>query len=83
VLTSPEDYQPWAKAASGPVGVVGTARTGRSRVAASINACDLGVYPDRETAVNRVEELIESEMRLALQAWELYTAWKKKNETYR
>ena len=48
---------------------------------ASINACDLGVYPDCDTAMNRVEELIESEMCSVLQAWELYTAWKKARGT--
>ena len=48
---------------------------------ASINACDLGEYPDHKTAMNRVEELIESEMGSVLQAWELYTAWKKARGT--
>jgi hypothetical protein len=39
---------------------------------ASMNAQELGRYPDQDTAVKRVEELIESEMRLAISDWEIY-----------
>jgi len=44
---------------------------------ASINTQELGKYPDRFTAVKRVEELIESEMRLAVRDWEVYLGTKK------
>jgi len=44
---------------------------------ASINAQELGTYPDRSTAVTRIEELIESEMRLAIGDWEVYLARKQ------
>ena len=43
---------------------------------ASINACELGVYPDRDAAMNRVAEIIESEMGSALRDWEFYVGWK-------
>jgi hypothetical protein len=38
---------------------------------ASINACELGVYPDRDTAMKRVAEIIESEMGSVLRDWEI------------
>jgi hypothetical protein len=44
---------------------------------AGINACELGEYPDRDAAMKRVEEMIESDMRLVLYDWELYAASKK------
>lgn len=44
---------------------------------ASINACDLGVCPDREVAMQRVEEMIASEMAVALRDWEHYRVRRK------
>jgi len=44
---------------------------------ASVNATFLGEYPDRETAMVRVEADIESRMELVLHDWELYQAGKE------
>ena len=41
---------------------------------ASINSTALGEFLEREIAVRRVEELIESSMLLVLHDWELYRA---------
>ena len=45
---------------------------------ASINSTGLGEFLERETAMGRVEELIESSMALALHDWELYRTDKGK-----
>jgi hypothetical protein len=45
---------------------------------ASINSTGLGDFLEREIAMRRVEELVESSMRLALHDWELYRAAKGK-----
>jgi hypothetical protein len=45
---------------------------------ASINLTGLGEFLDREIAMRRVEELIESGMVLVLHDWELYRAEKAK-----
>ena len=45
---------------------------------ASINSTGLGEFLDREIAMRRVEELIESGMVLVLHDWELYRAEKAK-----
>jgi hypothetical protein len=43
---------------------------------ASINSTGLGEFLEREIAMRRVEELVESSMMLALHDWELYQATK-------
>jgi hypothetical protein len=43
---------------------------------ASINSTALGEFLEREIAMRRVEELIESSMVLVLHDWELYRAEK-------
>jgi hypothetical protein len=45
---------------------------------ASINSAGLGEFLEREIAMRRVEELVESSMALALHDWELYQAAKRK-----
>ena len=45
---------------------------------ASINSTGLGEFLEREIAMRRVEELIESSMVLVLHDWELYQAAKGK-----
>jgi hypothetical protein len=45
---------------------------------ASINSTGLGEFLEREIAMSRVEELIESSMVLVLHDWELYRAEKAK-----
>jgi hypothetical protein len=45
---------------------------------ASINTVALGEYLEREIAMRRVEEQIESSMSLVLHDWELYRAVKGK-----
>ena len=45
---------------------------------ASINLTGLGEFLDREIAMRRVEELIESGMVLVLHDWDLYRAEKAK-----
>ena len=45
---------------------------------ASINSTGLGEFLEREIAMRRVEELVESSMVLALHDWELYQAAKGK-----
>jgi hypothetical protein len=43
---------------------------------ASINSTALGEFLERESAMRRVEESVESSMALALHDWELYRAAK-------
>jgi hypothetical protein len=45
---------------------------------ASINSTGLGEFLEREIAMRRVEELVESSMVLVLHDWELYQAAKGK-----
>jgi hypothetical protein len=45
---------------------------------ASINSTALGEFPEREIAMRRVEELVESSMELVLHDWELHQAAKGK-----
>ena len=45
---------------------------------ASVNSTGLGEFLEREIAMRRVEELVESSMALALHDWELYQAAKGK-----
>jgi hypothetical protein len=45
---------------------------------ASINSTGLGEFLEREIAMHRVEELVESSMVLVLHDWELYRATKAK-----
>jgi len=45
---------------------------------ASINSAALGEFLEREIAMHRVEELIESSMVLVLHDWALYRAQKAK-----
>ena len=45
---------------------------------ASINSTGLGEFLEREIALRRVEELVESSMVLVLHDWELYQAAKGK-----
>jgi hypothetical protein len=45
---------------------------------ASINSTGLGEFLEREIAMRRVEELVESSMALALHDWQLYQAAKGK-----
>jgi hypothetical protein len=45
---------------------------------ASINSTALGEFVERQIAMRRVEELIESSMVLVLHDWELYQAAKGK-----
>ena len=45
---------------------------------ASINSTGLGEFLEREIAMRRVEELVESSMGLVLHDWELYQAAKGK-----
>ena len=76
---------------NGPAGVAACARAGRSKSAwlfaasgtppiwiASINSTGLGEFLEREIAMRRVEELVESSMVLVLHDWELYQAAKGK-----
>jgi hypothetical protein len=44
---------------------------------ASVNAGYLGEYFDRATAMARVEDVIEHNMKAALEDWELYRAIKE------
>jgi hypothetical protein len=48
------------------------------RWSASLNSSALGEFLEREIAVHRVEELVESSMELVLHDWELYLATKAK-----
>ena len=43
---------------------------------ASINSTALGEFRERETAMHRVEELVEASMVLVLHDWELYRSAK-------
>ena len=43
---------------------------------AAINSTALGEFLERETAMHRVEELVEASMVLVLHDWELYRATK-------
>jgi hypothetical protein len=43
---------------------------------AAINSTALGEFLERETAMHRVEELVEANMVLVLHDWELYRATK-------
>jgi hypothetical protein len=45
---------------------------------ASINSTALGEFLERESAMHRVEELVEASMALVLHDWELYRAAKEK-----
>jgi hypothetical protein len=45
---------------------------------ASINSTGLGEFLEREIAMQRVEEKVESSMGLVLHDWELYQAAKRK-----
>jgi hypothetical protein len=78
---------------NGRAGVVACARAGHSKSAwlfrrnrggappiwiASINSTGLGEFLEREIAMRRVEELVESSMVLVLHDWELYQAAKGK-----
>jgi hypothetical protein len=45
---------------------------------ASINSTGLGEFLEREIAMHRVEELVESSMVLVLHDWDLYQAAKAK-----
>ena len=45
---------------------------------ASINSTGLGEFLEREIAMRRVEELVESSMGLVLHDWSLYQAAKRK-----
>jgi hypothetical protein len=45
---------------------------------ASINSTGLGEFLEREIAMRRVEEVVESSMGLVLHDWELYQASKGK-----
>jgi hypothetical protein len=45
---------------------------------ASINSTALGEFLEREVAMHRVEELVESSITLVLHDWELYRATKAK-----
>jgi hypothetical protein len=45
---------------------------------ASLNSTGLGEFLEREIAMHRVEELVESSMLLVLHDWELYQAAKAK-----
>jgi hypothetical protein len=45
---------------------------------ASLNSTGLGEFLEREIAMCRVEELVESSKRLVLHDWELYQAAKGK-----
>jgi hypothetical protein len=59
--------------------VVRRNRTGEpARWIASINSTALGEFLERETAMHRVEELVETSMVLVLHDWELYRAGKAK-----
>jgi hypothetical protein len=49
-----------------------------SRWITSINSTVLGEFVEREIAMRRVEELVESSMVLVLHDWELYQAAKEK-----
>ena len=49
-----------------------------TRWIASINSTALGESLEREIAMRRVEELVESSMGLVLHDWELYRATKAK-----
>jgi hypothetical protein len=49
-----------------------------ARWIASINSSALGEFLQREIAMRRVEELIESSMTLVLHDWELYRTAKEK-----
>ena len=43
---------------------------------ASVNTTSLGRHPERDLAMKRVEQVIESDMGLVLHDWELYKAFK-------
>jgi hypothetical protein len=45
---------------------------------ASVNSTGLGEFPQREIAMRRVEEIIESSMLLVLHDWEVYRATKER-----
>ncbi len=45
---------------------------------ASINSTALGEFLEREIAMRRVEELVDSSMMLVLHDWQLYQAVKGK-----
>ena len=49
-----------------------------ARWISSINSSALGEFLEREIAMRRVEELVESSMVLVLHDWELYQAAKGK-----
>jgi hypothetical protein len=50
----------------------------QARWIASINSSALGEFLEREIAMHRVEELVETSMVLVLHDWELYRAAKAK-----
>jgi hypothetical protein len=59
--------------------VVRRDRSGQSTTwITSINSTALGEFLEREIAMHRVEELVESSMVLVLHDWELYQAAKAK-----
>ena len=88
----PESRQIRWVAVNGPAGVAACARAGRSKSAwlftaqrcvetlavSRQNSSALGEFLEREIAMHRVEELIESSMVLVLHDWELYQAAKGK-----
>jgi hypothetical protein len=49
-----------------------------ARWVASINSSALGEFLERETAMHRVEELVEASMVLVQHDWELYQATKER-----
>ena len=49
-----------------------------ARWSAAINSSALGEFLEREIAMHRVEELVESSMVLVLHDWKLYQAAKRK-----
>jgi hypothetical protein len=53
---------------------VGTVAVRRQSGSRSINSTGLGEFVEREIAMRRVEELVESSMVLVLHDWDLYQA---------
>jgi hypothetical protein len=43
---------------------------------ATINTVYFGMHPDKESAIKRIEESIECDMRLVLYDWDLYMKFK-------
>jgi hypothetical protein len=58
--------------------VVRRDRSGPPTWITSINSTALGEFLEREIAMRRVDEFVESSMELALHDWELYRAAKGK-----